>query len=560
MFTTTTTPSTWPKLSLPKAGAFMAFCLITTTLFLLYRESQLHPPPPMELLDQKYLKTFEDQLAHAKDTQQDIISKIGHLGTADQLQQVLATQQALLEKLESMAQGEALQQDSLKKVDDLSAHLEEIKSLTQSNADALASSAAISASIEKSVQSAANRPIHLNEPAKTTPNCPIPADMDACVHHGANMTHIAELCGPITVLVGDCRDRVYKLTVTTKEFMAEVSDYTAEMMVVQGIDIGRELDSFVQTRSRWMVDTMGGNGFELLTLIADKERLALQKDLDRLQHRCANFFNGANHWGGFGSRWHNMGLGLAFSQYYNMTLYPVQKNPNFIPLTSCTEADMARAFSADPPQTDFGAWNTTTINFKSPNWDLGEMYNKNRMIIRPEYEHKGHFWWRSMLTYYAIRPNHAMRQLIRESSAVTTPCISIHVRHSDKKEEATLIDFSKYMEHADRYRAKTGVSNVYLMTDDDQVIRSAQDYSNFKFHYADTARSNNGWQADRDAGVTMEQMEETFLVDIFSAVRCQHSIVTYSSNVGRLIGEVAYAIRNTEPDIVSLDNEWMMNP
>ncbi|KAF9909744.1 hypothetical protein EC991_008067 [Linnemannia zychae] len=560
MFTNTTTPSAWPKLSLSKAGAFMAFCLITATLSLLYREIQLHPPPPMEFLEQKHLKIVEDQLAYAKDTQQDIINKIGQLGTTDQLQQVLVTQQALLDRLESIAQGEALQQDSLKRMDDLSAHLEEIKSLTQLNTDALASQSAISASIEKSVQSAADRHIYLRKLAKTTPNCPIPADMDACVHHGVNMAHIVELCGPITVLVGNCRDRVYMLAVTTKEFLAEVGDYTAEVIVVQGTDIGRELDSFVQTRSRWMIDTMGGNGFELLTSIADKERLALQKDLDRLQHRCTNFFNGAKHFGGFGSRWHNMGLALAFSQYYNMTLYPAQENPNFIPLTSCTEADMARAFSADPPQTDFNAWDTTTINFKSPDWDLAGMVYKNMTIIRPEYEHKGHFWWRSMLTYYAIRPNHAMRQLIRESSAVTTPCISIHVRHSDKKEETALIDFSKYMEHADRYRLKTGVSDVYLMTDDDQVIKSTQDYSNFKFHYANVARSNSGWEADRDAGVSMEQMEQTFLVDLFSAVRCQHSIVTYSSNVGRLIGEVAYAIRNTEPDIVSLDKEWMMSP
>ncbi|KAF9369057.1 hypothetical protein CPC16_004827, partial [Podila verticillata] len=412
-----------------------------------------------------------------------------------------------------MAQREALQQDSLKKVDDISARLEEIKSLTQLNSEALASSLAISTSIEMSVRPAIDRPIHLNELAKSTWSCPIPVDTDTCVHHSANMAHLVEICGPIVVLVGDCQDRVYRLTVMTKEFMEEVCDYTTEVMVVQGVDIGREVDSFVQKRSRWMIDTMGGNGFELLTSIVDKERLDLQMDLDRLQHRCTNFYNGASHNEGFGSCWHTVALGLAFSQYYNMTLYPTNEYKNFIPLTSCTEADKEKAFSANPPLSDFGAWNTSTINFRTSGKDVDGLMSKNIGIIRPEYEHKGHFWWRSMLTYYAIRPNVAMRQLIRKTSTATTPCISIHVRHSDKYSEAPLIDFSMYMEQAERYRVKTGVSNIYLMTDDSQVINSTQDYSNFQFHYANVARSNNGWHADRDNGSSIEQMEQVFLVD-----------------------------------------------
>ncbi|KAG0065914.1 hypothetical protein BGZ92_005445, partial [Podila epicladia] len=407
MIANQTTPPERPKLSLAKSGMFTVFFLIIATLFHLYHEAQLHRPPLMKPLEQIELMTFKNQLTRANDIQQDIFSKISDLGTADQLHQVLTIQQALLDKLQSMAQGEALQQDLFKKVDDLSARLEEIKSLTQLNAEALASSAAISTSIEKSVRLAIDRPISLNELAKSTPNCPISAGMDACVHHGTNIAHLVELCGPITVLVGDCRDRVYRLTVTTKEFLAEVCDYTT-IIVVQGIDIGRELDSFVQKRSRWIIDTMGGNGYELLTSFVDKERLALQEDLDRLQHRCTNFFNGAKSFEGFGSHWHTVGLALAFSQYYNMTLYPTSEYANFIPLTSY---------------------------------------------------------------------------------------------------------LSKYMEHAERYRVKTGVSIVYLMTDDDQVIKSTQDYSNFQFHYANVARSNKGWSADRDAGSTMEKQEQNFLVD-----------------------------------------------
>ncbi|KAI8599636.1 hypothetical protein EDD21DRAFT_355277 [Dissophora ornata] len=326
------------------------------------------------------------------------------------------------------------------------------------------------------------------------------------------MTHVVELCGAIPMSTSNCQDRVYGIIVTTTEFLEEVSEYT-HAMVVQGDDIGRELDDFVQTKSRWMIDAMGGRGYELLTSFVDQERLALQQELDQLQHRCDNFFSGAIHYLGFGAAWHNLGLGLAHGLYYNMTLYTVEYK-NFINITTCTEADLKRSFRAHPPETDFAQWSESTINFRSGGPDLGGLVPK-RNIIKPEYQHKGHFWWRSMLTYYAIRPNSGLRELIRKSSTVKTPCISIHVRHSDKGSESPLIDFSKYMEQAERYRVKTGVSNVYLMTDDDQVIQSTKNYSDFQFHYQDLAR---------------------------------------------LLAEVAFAIRNREPDVVSLDEPWMLNP
>ncbi|KFH66460.1 hypothetical protein MVEG_06985 [Podila verticillata NRRL 6337] len=372
------------------------------------------------------------------------------------------------------------------------------------------------------------------------------------------MSNVVDLCGPIASTVGDCQDRVYGLVLTTKNFMEDVSEYT-QIMVVQGGNIGEALDAFVQTRSRWTIDLMGGKGYELLRSFADEERNDLHKNLDLLQHKCDNFFNGAFHPFGFGANWHNLGLGLAYSLYYNMTLYPRDDYKYFIPMTTCTKADLERSFGAHTPETNFSRWNNSTINYKSLGADEFELV-RQRMIMRSEYQDKGHFWWRSLLTYYAIRPNFRLRELIRRSSKATVPCISIHVRHSDKISESALFEFSEYMEHADQYRGKTGISGIYLMTDDDRVIKSTKDYRDFQFSYLNMARSNKGWEADRDAGVSRDQEEKIFLIDIFSAVQCQHSIVTYSSNVGRLIAEVAYAIRNREPDIVSLDEAWKMDP
>ncbi|KAG0233355.1 hypothetical protein BGW41_001517 [Actinomortierella wolfii] len=331
-------------------------------------------------------------------------------------------------------------------------------------------------------------------------------------------------------------------------------------MIVHGVGIGTELDAFVQRKSRWVIDLMGaGSRYEVLTTFEDKERVELQGLLDQLQNRCDRFFRGAINPFGFGSEWHNMGLGLAYGLYYNMTLFTPDKHNYFIPMTTCTEDQMKDAFSKHPPETNYSLWNPSTVNYDSVGIDV-QILLKNSPIILQEYAHKGHFWWRSMLTYYAVRPNTKLREILRSKLTFPTPCISIHVRHSDKHYEATLIDMPAYMEKAKAYKDKTGISDIFLMTDDDAVIQATKDYPEFRFHYMDVPRTNKGWQADTNAGISRDQQEINFLVDVFSATQCQHSIVTYSSNVGRLIAEIMYATHNKEPDVVSMDTEWQMAP
>ncbi|KAG0196544.1 hypothetical protein BGX28_009997, partial [Mortierella sp. GBA30] len=261
---------------------------------------------------------------------------------------------------------------------------------------------------------------------------------------------------------------------------------------------------------------MGGRGYEVLTSFADKERLALHKELDDLQHRCHRFFNGGVSPSGFGSYWHTLGLALAHSLYFDMTFFPVGELRNFIPMTTCTDKQMERSFAAHPPESNHTAWNNSTVNFKTEGLDVFDLMLRDH-IIKPAYKDKGFFWWRTMLTYYAIRPNYGLREQIRRSSKALPPCMSIHVRHSDKYKEAVQFNISNYMEHAYKYKEKTGISQIYLMTDDDAVIQSTGNYADFQFQYMDMARSNQGWEADRDAGLSMDQQEVLFLVDLHSA-------------------------------------------
>ncbi|GJJ74824.1 glycoprotein 6-alpha-L-fucosyltransferase [Entomortierella parvispora] len=330
-------------------------------------------------------------------------------------------------------------------------------------------------------------------------------------------------------------------------------------MVIEGSNLGEKLDSFVQKKSRWMIDTLGAKGYERLTTYADKDRVALQHDLDELQNRCERFFSGAVNHNGFGGSWHSLGLGLAFGLHYDMTLLTPEQPRNFINMTTCTTEAMESVFAAHPPETNYTLWDSSTVNFKSIGPDVGNMLANETMIVE-QYRPRGYFWWRSMLTYYATRPNAHMRQLIRDAPKFPTPCIAIHVRHSDKYWEAKLIDLPAYMKKAKKYKARTGISNIYLMTDDDAVIEATKDYPDFQFHYRKMQRTNQGWVADLQAGITREQQEINFLLDIHSAAQCQKLIVTYSSNVGRLIAEIAYAQQNKEPDVDSLDQKWKMDP
>ena len=122
------------------------------------------------------------------------------------------------------------------------------------------------------------------------------------------------------------------------------------------------------------------------------------------------------------------------------------------------------------------------------------------------------------------------------------------------------MEFPDYMIKAEEYKNQTGVSNIYIMSDDGKVIKSTEQYKNFQFQYLDVPRPNEAWHAEKRRGIPVDVLERNFLLEVYAAAQCEHQILTYSSNVGRLIGEISYGIRNKEPSVVSLDTEWWMLP
>ncbi|KAG0378961.1 hypothetical protein BGX24_002245 [Mortierella sp. AD032] len=121
--------------------------------------------------------------------------------------------------------------------------------------------------------------------------------------------------------------------------------------------------------------------------------------------------------------------------------------------------------------------------------------------------------------------------------------MSVHVRHSDKYAEAKLLDLPSYMSKVEEYEKQTKVSNIYLMSDDSNVIKTTEQYKNFQFQYLDIPRPNRSWKFDTWRGIPKDIHKRDFLLDVYAAAQCELQILTYSSNVGRLIGELAYAIQ-----------------
>ena len=124
--------------------------------------------------------------------------------------------------------------------------------------------------------------------------CPLPQGATVCIHSEASKADLVNICGDFSASTGSCQDKSYGSIVTTKDHIGDVSEYTLRIIVQgEGSELGDAVDKFVQRRSRWIAYIIQGDGYELLTTVDDPRRLAFMSQLDLIQHRCTNFFNGA---------------------------------------------------------------------------------------------------------------------------------------------------------------------------------------------------------------------------------------------------------------------------
>uniref|UniRef100_H2YXJ4 GT23 domain-containing protein n=1 Tax=Ciona savignyi TaxID=51511 RepID=H2YXJ4_CIOSA len=126
----------------------------------------------------------------------------------------------------------------------------------------------------------------------------------------------------------------------------------------------------------------------------------------------------------------------------------------------------------------------------------------------------------------------------KEKIKFAHPIAGIHVRRTDKLGEAAYMDLERYMDHVeswyDRYLlqhpGKQVIKRVYLATDDAELVKSANTkYPEYKFITYVSDHMSNAVNRNSDSAIT------GILFDTLLLKECDFVVVTFSSNIGRLV-------------------------
>jgi len=248
-------------------------------------------------------------------------------------------------------------------------------------------------------------------------------------------------------------------------------------------------------------------------------------------------------------------------------------------------------------------------------WDEHATTFRRGKYAPPDYAHRGHFWWVAQLIGWLFRPKPDILKAVDEAMAVLPkgePFVGLHVRHGDKcrgerpdgpsvgdpssflnlddtgRPEDHRIEcgsFTEYMIHVQRLHDLYGVKNVWLATDDADVVdRATRDpcYAHFDFYflkydrltpdqyaYVDKKTGEEGYSLEecQNAGSKKSRLKcplerdrfdetRTMVVDLAILARADALVVSLWSNIGRLALEVSVAEKGCVPPVISRDVGW----
>lgn len=162
---------------------------------------------------------------------------------------------------------------------------------------------------------------------------------------------------------------------------------------------------------------------------------------------------------------------------------------------------------------------------------------------------------------FAMQPSAALAEHIRRVRAalrIRHPYIAIHVRHGDKRSEARLFPLSRYMDECSKFRRRYNVSTIFVMTDDERVIREAVSRyaaQGWAIHYAAMPRLNSDIKRSiRKGQIAASNVTLHTMADVHIAAHADFYVGTLSSNLGRLVLHMQHALYGRVGPYVSLDN------
>eukprot|EP00741_Cyanophora_paradoxa_P024349 tig00021763_g23513.t1 len=151
------------------------------------------------------------------------------------------------------------------------------------------------------------------------------------------------------------------------------------------------------------------------------------------------------------------------------------------------------------------------------------------------------------------------------------PCVSIHVRRQDKRSEARPLPLARYVERAEPFLRALNTTLFFVATDEAAVLREeAGAYGpRYTFLHAPDKDRAVGLRpreppAERRRGGTRTREWKAAMVDVVALATCGASVVTFSSNIGRLVAELATFLRHNHTrvrgEVVSLDDTFFLPP
>jgi len=305
----------------------------------------------------------------------------------------------------------------------------------------------------------------------------------------------------------------------------------------------------------------------------------IQKDIFQVQHpeNCSGrFLIWKLGTGGFGQEVRKLAYQLAIAQAENRTLILDTSLPwkytdkevcpqqdlscFFLPLSSCS---LHHVIVQHPQLSSISLPTWTESNLEEPvvvgqfNTDKWRFYTPSKFTTTLTLE-----WYRSELLYYIMRPNEFTENLVREEkvalgmdpSKESYLCLAMHVRSGDKRTEYKVHSFLEYLAKAQWFNALYGIKDIFLVTDDHDVIEQAKTEPNFHIFWSRGTRSVGGSHEHSEVG---HEVMVKVLKDVLIASQCQLWVGTLSSNFGDIIWELMIA-RNfgVVPPYVSLDVPW----
>lgn len=155
-------------------------------------------------------------------------------------------------------------------------------------------------------------------------------------------------------------------------------------------------------------------------------------------------------------------------------------------------------------------------------------------------------WWMGEIQRFHHNPLPNFKKIIKKITDRvnrTTPIACIHVRRTDKITESSYIPLKSYMnlvnEYYDQLDIKTpNISRiVYIASDEPNVFKEARIFfPNFKYITNDNAAK----MVQKPRNRVGKQATASVIADMEILAKCDFSVVTYSSNIGRRAFEKKY--------------------